>query len=60
MSERNMPPSPGRLALARRAGLFVRSPLVGAGCVLVAMLAGAIMLAAGFWVAAGLGRREKR
>ena len=28
--------------------------------VLVAMLAGAIMLAAGFWVAAGLGRREKR
>jgi flagellar biosynthesis protein FlhB len=40
MSERNMPPSPGRLALARRAGLFVRSPLVGAGCVLVVLLAG--------------------
>ncbi|MFZ4684494.1 MAG: MFS transporter, partial [Hyphomonadaceae bacterium] len=28
--------------------------------VLVAMLAGAIVLAAGFWVAAGLARREKR
>lgn len=40
MSERNLPPSPGRLALARRAGLFVRSPLVGAGCVLITLLAG--------------------
>lgn len=40
MSDRTLPPSPGRLALARRAGLFVRSPLLNAGCVLVALLAG--------------------
>ena len=40
MSDRALPPSPGRLALARRAGLVVRSPLVNAGCVLVAILAG--------------------
>ena len=44
MSERHLPPSPGRLALARRAGLFVRSPLAGAGCVLAAVLAGSDVL----------------